>query len=228
MLGTVVNFFAVLVGGSIGVFFKKSLPENYKEIVMNILAMSVVVVGIQMAITSKNFLVVILSLVLGGITGEFLGIEKGLNTFGQKLEKRFSESGGEFSRGFVYATLVFCVGAMAIMGSIEDGLKGNHQILFIKSLLDGISSIIFAATLGKGVIFSAFPVLIYQGTISLFAGLIKGFLTPTIITELTAAGGILIIGIGTNMLNLTKLKIGNYLPALLFVFFIEPLLRFLI
>ncbi|NYE58015.1 DUF554 domain-containing protein [Carboxydothermus ferrireducens] len=227
MLGTIVNFIAILLGGSIGVFFKKSLPENYKEIVMNILALSVVVVGIQMAITSKNFLVVILSLVLGGLVGEFLGIEKGLNSLGQKLEKRFSESGGDFARGFVYATLVFCVGAMAIMGAIEDGLNNNHQILFIKSLLDGISSIIFAATLGKGVIFSAFPVLIYQGSISLFAGLIKGFLTPAIVNELTATGGILIIGIGTNMLNLTKLKIGNYLPALIFVFVFEPALRFL-
>ncbi len=214
MLGTVVNALVVLVGGVIGNLVKQGFPERIKNTVMQGLALAVILIGTSMALKTQNVMIIIGSLVLGAIVGELLDIELQLNRVGAWLEKKFGGQQGEFGRGFVTASLMYCVGAMAIMGSLQGGLEGKHDILFAKSMLDGISSIVFASTMGLGVAFSAIPVFLYQGSIALLASWIAVLLTPAIITEMSAAGGLLILGLGFNMLGMAKVKVGNLLPAI--------------
>jgi hypothetical protein len=161
-------------------------------------------------------MVVTLSIVIGGMVGELLGIEDWFNSIGMKLEQRFGNGNGNFAKAFVSASLVYCVGAMAIMGSLESGLTGHYNTLFIKSILDGVTSIVFASSMGIGVAFSALPVFLYQGGITLAAVYIKPLLTGDIIREMTATGGLLIFGIGINMLTGGKvqIRVGNLLPAI--------------
>ena len=155
-------------------------------------------------------------MVIGGIIGELLKIEDRLNAFGNQLEARFAKEDGNFTKAFVSASLVYCVGAMAILGAIQSGLSGDHSTLFVKSILDGVSAIVFSSTLGIGVAFAAIPVFLYQGAIALGAASVKAFITDTIITEMTATGGLLIFAIGINLLGLNvKIKVGNLLPAVL-------------
>jgi uncharacterized membrane protein YqgA involved in biofilm formation len=156
----------------------------------------------------------IFSLVIGGLIGEFLDIEDKLDKLGMWFQKRFSKGEGNFAEGFVSASLIYCVGAMAIMGALDDGLKGDPGILFAKSILDGVSAIVFAATMGIGVSFSALPVLIYQGSITLLAGVIKPWLTDGVIIQMSLVGSILIMGIGINILEIKKIKVGNLLPSI--------------
>lgn len=214
MLGTVVNALVVLIGGVIGNLVKQGFPERIKNTVMQGLALAVILIGTSMALKTQNVMIIIGSLVLGAIVGELLDIELQLNRVGAWLEKKFGGQQGEFGRGFVTASLMYCVGAMAIMGSLQGGLEGKHDILFAKSMLDGISSIVFASTMGLGVAFSAIPVFLYQGSIALLASWIAVLLTPAIITEMSAAGGLLILGLGFNMLGMAKVKVGNLLPAI--------------
>lgn len=215
MLGTIVNFIAIIAGGLFGIFFGKAFSEKLKVTVLQGVGLSVIIIGLGMALKTENVLIVILSLVLGGVLGESIDIEARLNSLGQMLEKRFSANGeGRFTKAFVTTSLIYCVGAMAIVGSLEDGLNNNHSILFAKSALDGISAIIFSSSMGIGVLFSAIPVLIYQGTITLFAGMLQGLLEGPVIVEMSAVGGLLIFGIGITMLGIKEIRVGNLLPSI--------------
>ncbi|MCR4430292.1 MAG: DUF554 domain-containing protein [Tepidanaerobacteraceae bacterium] len=215
MLGTVVNASAIIIGAVLGNLLKGGFPENIKNTVMQGLSITVMLIGLSMALKSQNQMVVTLSIVIGAVLGEVLRIEYRLKQLGQNLEKRFGNGEGDFTRAFVSASLLYCVGAMAIMGSIESGLTGNHTTLFIKSILDGVSAVVLSSSLGPGVAFSALPVFLYQGSITLSAACVKVFLTDAIIREMTATGGLLIFAIGINMLGIgVDIKVGNLLPAI--------------
>lgn len=213
-----------MIGSLLG-FLLPLIPERIHHTLMQGLGIAILVLGAMMAFKSENFLIVIISVAAGGVIGELLGIERRLEQLGQWLERmtnRFvkrKEGTLDVAQGFVTATLVYCIGAMAILGAIEGGLKHEHDILYTKSLLDGISSIVFTSALGIGVIFSSVPVFLYQGIIALSATLITLFVTVdmlnAVIAEVTAVGGVLIIGIGLNLLEIKKIRVANLLPALL-------------
>jgi uncharacterized membrane protein YqgA involved in biofilm formation len=205
LLGTIVNSIAIILGAILGNLLQGKFGDNIKSTIMQGLSLTVMIIGISMALKTNNQLILTLSVVIGGILGEWWAIEDRLNQLGSRLEDRFARGDGDFTKAFVSASLIYCVGAMAITGSIESGLTGNHSILYIKSILDGVSAVVFASSLGLGVAFSGISVLIYQGLITIGAIFIKGFLTDAIITEMSAVGGLLILGIGINMLD-TKLK----------------------
>ena len=219
MLGTIVNTIAILLGGLIGLLFGHALPDKMKRTVIQGICLAVLLIGVSMAIQSENILVVIASLALGGIVGELIDIELQLKRFGYWLESKFSRNGqgDRFPKAFVTASLIYCVGAMAIMGSLKSGLSGDHTILYAKSMLDGISAIVFASSMGIGVLASAIPVFIYQGLITLSAGLLQGVLSSQVITEMSATGGLLIVGIALNILEIKEIKVGNLLPGLFIV-----------
>ncbi len=215
MLGTIVNSIAIIIGGFIGIILKKGIKENYRNTIMDGIALSVIIIGITGGIKSENVILVVVSIVIGSMIGEYAKIEKRLDKTGDNLQSRFGKSDSQFSKAFVTASLIYCVGAMAIVGSLESGIHGDHSTLFVKSILDGITSILLASTLGIGVIFSAIPVFLYQGTITLLANGAINLLTPEVINEMSAIGGILIMAIGINILGLKKIKVGNMLPAIL-------------
>lgn len=224
MLGTIVNSAAIIVGTFLGILLKTGIPDKIKHTIMQGIGLSVMLIGLSMAMKTQNAIIVILSLVIGGIIGEVFAIEDRLKNAGEWLEERVGQNQGDFTRGFVTTSLIFCVGAMAIMGALESGLTGNHTTLFAKSALDGITSIVFASSMGIGVAFSALPVFIYQGLITLTAASMKVFLTDAIIREMTATGGVLILGIGLNILEITKIKVGNMLPAIIGAIFLTVLM----
>ncbi len=213
MLGTFVNCLAIIAGSLVGIGFKNGIPEKYNKIVMHAIGLSVILVGLKSALACDDLLVIIISLAFGSIAGEFIGIEDYLERLGNFLEKFFSGSSSGFSAGFVTASLMYCVGSMAIVGSLESGLTGSHDTLFAKSALDGIVSIILSSSLGIGVLFAAVPVLLYQGAITLMAGALKPLLVPSVIAQMSSVGGLLIVAIGLNMIRENKLKVGNMLPA---------------
>lgn len=226
MLGTIVNSIAIIVGGTIGTLLKVGIPERFKNIVMQGVALSVMIIGISSGLQFNNLMVVIVSLVIGGIIGEVLNIEEYLNKLGDTFQKKLSkDNSSTISKGFVTASLVYCIGAMAIVGALKDGLSGDHSILFAKSVLDGISSIIFASTFGLGVVFSAISVFLYQGSISLGASFLQGLLTKPVIDDMTAVGGVLIFAISLNMLEIKNIKVGNLLPAIFIPIFYQILLN---
>jgi uncharacterized membrane protein YqgA involved in biofilm formation len=214
MLGTIVNTVAIAAGTLAGLALRKGLPDRYHRIIMQAVGLAVVVIGLKGALKSDDLLVVIISLVIGTLAGEWLDIEALLDRLGQALETSLGKKGGNLSKGFVTASLIFCVGAMAIVGSLESGLNNNNQTLFAKSVLDGVTSVVLASSLGFGVFFSAVSVLVYQGLITLAAGFLKPVLTPNVIVQMSSVGGILIMAIGLNLLDLTRIKIGNMLPAI--------------
>lgn len=217
MLGTIVNSLTIVIGSFIGLFVKGKINQKVSETVMNGLALCVIYIGISGALKGNNTIVMIISIAIGGFIGEIIDIDKKLENLGQRIEKRFNKNGGNISvaQGFVTSTLLFCVGAMAIVGSLESGLNNNHNTLFAKSLLDGISSIIFTSTLGIGVMLSAVVVFIYQGSIALAAGFLSNFLSEVAINNMNAVGSLLIIGLGLNILGVTKIKVSNLLPAVI-------------
>ncbi|MGM0415161.1 MAG: DUF554 domain-containing protein [Bacillota bacterium] len=220
MIGTFVNVLAIIAGSFLGVLFRGNFTDNIQKIVMQGISLAVLLIGIEMALSiegSNELLIVIFSLVIGGIFGELLKIETHLEGFGEKIKGKFKGQNDLFVEGFVQASLIYCVGAMAIMGAIQEGIQGDPSLLFTKSLLDGTTAIAFASTAGIGVMFSAIPVLIYQGTITLFASRVELILTPEVITQLTVTGGLLIVGIGLNILEVAKIKVGNLLPSILVV-----------
>mgnify|MGYP001124458143 CR=1 FL=1 len=220
MLGNYVNLLAVILGCLLGLMVRKGMKEAYKKIIMQAIALSVLFVGSVIAIggllhpESKSILFII-SLVVGGLIGELLGIEKVLTRFGMFLQSKVGTSENNVAHGFVTASLIFCVGTMAIVGSLESGLRGNHDILFAKSVIDGVTAMVLASTLGIGVIFSAAAVFIYQGFIIIFSGYLESFLTEAMIREISIIGGILIFGIGLTMLKIIEIKTVNLLPAVL-------------
>lgn len=215
MLGTVVNTIAIIVGAALGKWAGGALKDEMQKVVMQAIGLGVILVGLTMAVTTNNIIIVLVSLVLGGIVGELLALEYQLERLGQTLEKLVTSGRGEtaFVKGFVSASLLYCVGAMAIMGSLESGLTGQHTTLFAKSLLDGVTAVILASSLGWGVAFSALSVFAYQGSITMLAGWLGAFLTEPVVTEMTSTGGLLIFAIGLDLLGIKKFKIGNLLPA---------------
>jgi len=215
MTGTFLNMATVLVGGGLGLLLGKWIPERIRETVLKGLGLLTLVVGMQMALKTGNVLILMGSALVGGIIGEALSIQGRLDRLGAALQTRFS-GGAEsrFSEGFVTASLVFCVGPMAIMGAIQDGLSGDYQLLAIKSMLDGFAALAFAAALGAGVLFSIATILLYQGGISLGAAHLEGVLTPPMIDEMTASGGLIVLGIGFVILDLMHPRVANFLPAL--------------
>jgi len=214
MLGTIVNTAAIICGSIIGLLFRDGIPEEYNDTVMKAIALAVILIGILNALKTENLLLLIISLAIGSIIGEYFKIEYRLESFGKWLETKFSGGRNEISKGFVVSSLLFCVGSMAIIGSLESGLTNNHQTLFAKSVLDGISSIVFASSLGIGVLFSSISVFIYQGFITLTASFLKQFLIASVIADMSAVGGLLIVALGFNMLKFEKIKVGNMLPAI--------------
>ena len=217
MLGTIVNVIAIICGSLLGLLFRKGIPENYKEIIMSGIGLSVILIGIKSALSSDQLLIVIFSVIIGAGIGEFLKIEAKLESLGSYFERRLaskSSDTGSFARGFVTASLVFCVGSMAIVGALESGLTGNHQTLYAKSILDGVTSLIFASSLGIGVLFSGVAVFLYQGAITLTAVFMKNLLVAETISQMTSVGGLLILAIGLNLLGITKIRVGNLLPGI--------------
>jgi len=217
MLGTIVNALAIMGGSLLGLLFSKGIADNYKEIILSGVGLSVVLIGVKSALVSDNLMVVIFSVILGALLGESLKIEKRLEYLGAFLERKVvakSDDSKSFARGFVTASLVFCVGSMAIIGSLESGLTGNHQTLFAKSVLDGVTSIVFASAMGMGVMFSSVAVFIYQGIITITAVFMKSLLVPETIAQMTSVGGLLIMAIGFNMLKITTIRVGNLIPAI--------------
>lgn len=221
LLGTIVNGLAIIFGTFIGKFLSK-IPETMKNTVMHGIGLAVVVLGLQMAFKSEQFLFVIISLVIGAVIGEWIDLDRILNKCGAWLEKRFGSFGnGQISQGFVTATLIFVIGAMAILGALDSGVKNDHSILFTKAIIDGFTALILTTTLGIGVIFSSIPVVLYQGTIALLAAQIVAFvpdaLLEQVIVELTATGGVMILAIGLNLTGITKIRVANLLPGILVV-----------
>ncbi len=231
MTGTILNVVTVIIGGTLGTFLGARLPDKMRETVMHGLGLLTFVIGLQMALTTRNILIVMASILFGGVIGEMLGIQNGLDAMGRNLEQRFArgqrprefgEGGeaGKFTRGFVTASLVFCIGPLAILGSIQDGLLGDFNLLAIKSTLDAFAGLAFASTLGIGVAFAALSVFVYQGGISVAAMLLGSALgavtreTPWVI-EMSATGGVLIMGIALLLLDLKQVRIANLLPAVL-------------
>lgn len=214
MLGTIVNTIAIIVGSLVGLGFRGGIPDKYAATTIHAIALAVILVGLKGALKTDALLVVIFSMAVGSVVGERLCIEARLEALGGWIEGRFAHGGGGIANGFVTASLIYCVGAMAIVGSLESGLAGNHQTLFAKSVLDGITAVIFAATLGVGVMFSAVSVLVYQGAITAAAGLLQPLLVPSVVAQMSSVGGLLIMAIGWNLLGVKKLRVGNMLPAI--------------
>ncbi|QZY54242.1 DUF554 domain-containing protein [Crassaminicella profunda] len=228
MLGTIVNALAIIGGSLVGLFFRGGIPEKYNETIIKANGLSVLLIGVMGAIKTQNVLLVIFSMVIGSILGEFLRIEDNLDRLGAYIGNKMGDQEGGIAKGFVTASLLFCVGSMAIVGSLQSGLSNNHQTLFAKSVLDGITSVVFASTLGVGVIFSSIAVFIYQGIITLAASSMKVFLTESVIGEMSSVGGLLIMALGFNMLEFKRIKVGNMLPAMFIplIYYIGKLIYF--
>ncbi len=214
LLGTIANAGAIIIGGIAGSFFRKGISERFSNIIMTVLGLFTLVLGMMFAVDSQNALVVVFSLVIGSVIGEWIDIEKRMNDLGDYVQDKLNSGEGSFSKGFVTASLLFCVGTMSIMGSLQSGLMNDHKILLMKSILDGTISVVFASTLGIGVVLSSLPVLVYQGSIALLASSVAPYLSEAVITEMTAVGGVLLVGMGINLLEIRKLKVGNMLPAI--------------
>ncbi|ERJ12060.1 DUF554 domain-containing protein [Haloplasma contractile] len=235
-IGTLVNAVVIIIGSLVGLLFQRGLKERYKEIIMQAIALAVMVLGLKGVLEGlmntedgamlETLIIMIGSLAIGSLLGEWANIDLRLNKMANYIEKKIGKV-GNFAEGFVKASLVYCVGAMAIVGALEDGLQQNPSILITKSVLDGITAIIFTSTLGIGVLFSFIPVLIYQGSITLLAGILEDFLTYTVIEQMSIVGNILIFAIGITLLEIKSIKLSNMLPAI-FMPFIYYLIKLLI
>ncbi len=214
MLGTLINVGAVILGSLIGLAIHAKLPERLTRIAFQGIGLFTVFLGFTMAAKTSNFLVMIFSIVPGSIIGELIGIEKHMDRLAGRIKQKIGSTNKSFSEGFVTAFLLFCMGSMTILGAIEEGLGGRPNLLIAKSVLDGFSSLALSASLGIGVIFSVLPLFVYQGGITLFAASLQQFFTNILINELSAVGGLLLIGLGINILEIKKLNILNMLPSL--------------
>ena len=228
MLGVIVNVITVIIGSTIGLLFKKGIPERISKAVMTGIGLCTIYIGISGVIECKDPLTMIISIVLGVAVGTLLRIDDGINKIGAFISSKFKKSGknSAVAEGFVTACLVFCIGAMTITGSIEAGLNNNNDILFTKSLLDLVSSAMLSVSLGVGVIFAALFVLVFQGGLVLLSQLLSGILTdPAIITSITSTGGLLILALGLNIIGVTKIKVADFLPAIVISPFVYSLLQ---
>jgi uncharacterized protein len=219
MTGTFLNIATVLIGGALGLIFGARIPEQLKSSVISGMGLFVMAMGVQMFLNTENPLIVLGALLIGTLLGEWWKIEDGLHNFGKFLEQRFSreddDGSNKFVRGFLTASLLFCVGPMTILGSIQDGLTGDYNLLAVKSVLDGFASLAFASTLGAGVMFSTIIILVYQGGISLLASQLNSIVTPSMMDELTATGGVILLGLAiSSLLEIKKIRVGNMLPGL--------------
>jgi uncharacterized membrane protein YqgA involved in biofilm formation len=219
MTGTILNIATVILGSILGLIFGARIPDKLKSTVIAGMGLFTAAMGLQMFLNTENPLIVLGALLIGTLLGEWWRIEDGLHRLGEFLEQRFSreedDGSNRFVRGFLTASLLFCVGPMTILGSIQDGLTGDYNLLAVKSVLDGFASIAFASTLGIGVAFSAIIILVYQGGISLLAGQLDAIVTPSMMNELTATGGVILIGLAlSSLLEIKKIRVGNMLPGL--------------
>jgi uncharacterized protein len=241
-IGTLVNALAIIIGGAIGLILKHNLKDRYKDIMIGAIGLSILVVGLSGALqgmftvvnntlSRAYILEMILILIIGSVVGTYLKINERLNNFGEYMQSKFSSGKGTFAKGFVTATLIFCVGAMAIMGALEDGLTGDATTLYTKAILDGTTAMILASTLGIGVIFSVIPLILYQGTITFTASILQTILVDDVKSLMLIVGNILIIGISLDLLEIKKIKVANMLPAIfipIIYYFIIPIFNFII
>jgi uncharacterized protein len=216
MLGTIVNTSTVIAGGLIGMLVHSRMPERITKTTFQGIGLFTVYIGISMAFKTQNVLIMVFSVVLGAVSGELLDIEKRMEKFSEWGKKKIGSKNDRFTEGFVTSFMLFCMGSMTILGSIEEGLGGEPTLLLAKSFLDGFGAIALASTMGIGVVFSAVPMFIYQGGLTLFAGMIQAYLTEPMINEVSAVGGLMLLGMGINILDIKKLKVLNLLPALVF------------
>ena len=223
LTGTLVNTGTVLVGSLLGLCIGRALPQRLGQVLMKALGLCTILIGVQNIVGGKNTLVTIMSMVIGTAIGELLNLDKLVNGLGSVLEKKLGHGSGTIAEGFVTSSLVFCVGAMTVVGCLNSGLTGDHTILYTKACLDLISSLIFATTMGFGVVLSAGFVLVLQGSLTLLANLLAPYLSAGVVTEMTAVGGLLIIGLGLDLLGVVRLKIMNFLPALFLPILLCPL-----
>ena len=214
MIGVFANTATIIIGSIIGILIKKGLSERIANAMTTATALAVVYIGIDGMLNGENTLILVLSMVIGGVIGTLLNLDGHLESLGNKIENKFSNGNGKIAEGFVSATLLFCVGAMTIVGSLQSGLSGNHEMLFTKSILDLISSIVLASTLGWGVMLAAVSVFAIQGSIVLLAQAVEPFLSTAVIAEMTCAGSVLILALALNMLGITKIKLMNFVPAI--------------
>lgn len=218
LLGSVVNGLAIIAGSLSGVILR-NISEQTKDTVTKGIALGVIALAIQMAITAKSFIIIIIAICIGGMIGEGLKIEDAMTKLGLFLERRFARGNSNFAEGFVTASLIYLIGSMGIIGGIQSGVSNDHTTLFTKAVMDGFMSIMLTASLGIGVLFSAFPVIIYQGLIAIFASIIVKYLPPELLNllmdEISAIGGLMIMAIGFNVMKLTKIRVSNFLPAIL-------------
>ena len=215
--GALINAAFILAGGSVGLVLKGRLSDRFSKSIMRVLGLCVCVIGIKGGLHG-DVLLMIISLALGALTGELIDIDGKLNKFGLFVQSKFNKSNknSTFAQGLVTATLLFCVGAMSVVGSIDSGLRGNQSIIISKSIIDAVAAMTLASTFGLGVLFSAFTVFVYQGAIEVFAGQLQNVFTDGLITQISAVGGVMILGIGFNMVADAKVKVANLLPGLLF------------
>ena len=219
-MGTLINAVAILIGGALGLLFRERFPERITQTALHVMGLFTLLVGVRMAIQGEELIMVLISLALGAMLGEWMNIEDRLERFGLWLETRLYLTEQSPAKGFINASLLFCVGSMAIVGSITEGLNGDRSILVTKAIMDGILSIAFAAGMGVGVLGSALPILLYQGSLTLLASKLQAFFTPPMIGELTSVGGVIVMGIGVNILGLKKVRVGNVIPALVIIILI--------
>ncbi|OIQ50460.1 putative membrane protein YdfK [Pseudodesulfovibrio hydrargyri] len=216
-VGSIVNACAIIGGSLIGCFLQSRFPDRIRTIVFQGLGLCVLLIGVQMALKVENILIVIFAVLLGGITGEWLRLNTLLDRLGNRFKKLVRSKNATFTDGLVTTSLLFCIGAMAIVGSLEEGIHGDATIIYTKSILDGFAAIAFAATYGTGVIFSFIPVLLYQGSITLGASFFQQYFSDLMIAQITGCGGLLIVGIAINLLELTEIRLANLLPSLVYV-----------
>ncbi len=222
-IGSIVNALAIIGGATIGCWLQSRFPERIRSIVFQGLGLSVLLIGIQMALKVENILIVIFAVLLGGITGELLRLDTVLERMGNWVKRIIGSNNAKFTDGLVTTSLIYCIGAMAIIGSLEEGINGDATILYTKSILDGFASIAFAATYGSGVLFSFIPVLLYQGFMTIGASFFQQYFSDIMIAQVTGCGGLLIIGIGINLLELTEIRLANLLPSLAYVVILTAL-----
>tara|TARA_Y100001954_G_scaffold164971_1_gene175037 strand:- start:4253 stop:4954 length:702 start_codon:yes stop_codon:yes gene_type:complete len=216
-LGSIVNAISVIIGSIIGIYFGSFLSEKIRKAIFHIIGLFTLVLGMHMSLKTNQFLILLVSLIIGTIIGESFSIEKGIESLSNKLKIKLQSENKLFSEGLITAFLLYCVGSMTFVGSIEEGIHQDRTLMYTKSLMDGITSILLASSFGSGVLFSAMPLLIFQSTLTLGAIYFEAYLHPELITEISALGGVIIIGIGLNILEITKIKVSNMLPALLLI-----------
>ena len=225
-LGSIVNALSVIVGSIIGIYFGSFLSEKIRKTVFQIIGLFTLALGIQMSLKTNQFLILLVSLIIGSIVGDSLSIEKGIESLSNKLKIKLQSENKLFSEGLITAFLLYCIGSMTFVGSIEEGIHQNRTLMYTKSVMDGITSILLASSFGTGVLFSAIPLLIFQSALTLGAFYFESYLHSELITEISAVGGIIIFGIGLNILEITKIKVSNMLPALFLIIPIYYLIYF--